>query len=284
TLTITTSQVTTVAGDILNTTNANTALTAIDSKLDAINTSRATYGAAMSRFSMAVQNLEISGENQVIKLFQVEPKRVDKRKGTGLKVTVPQNCNQMAELVAKKVGLASDAHPQALLMAASLMDTLTHGEHSYVTIAKSILEGAKTQGELEQSLERLDQMAVNFLQRYQQSPEEIDNLLREQKANQFMTPEIGNALVIYSLATDEEKRENNAFDYHFGTVVARSGGDYITIENYARREEGHQGTSSEGDPLFFFKLYGTQQPEQTWHNQQLATGAFVGMTLSFVVR
>ena len=53
-----------MAGDILNTTNANTALTAIDSKLDAVNTSRATYGAAMSRFSMAVQNLEISGENQ----------------------------------------------------------------------------------------------------------------------------------------------------------------------------------------------------------------------------
>ena len=64
TLTITTTQMTTVAGDILDTTNANTALTAIDAKLDVVNTSRATYGAAMSRFSMAIQNLQISSENQ----------------------------------------------------------------------------------------------------------------------------------------------------------------------------------------------------------------------------
>jgi flagellin len=63
TLTITTTQVTTVTGDILGTTTANAALTAIDAKLDAVNTSRATYGAAMSRFSMAIQNLQISGEN-----------------------------------------------------------------------------------------------------------------------------------------------------------------------------------------------------------------------------
>jgi flagellin len=64
TLTITTTQVSTVAGGITTTTLAGTALTAIDAKLDAINTNRATYGAAMSRFSLAIQNLQISGENQ----------------------------------------------------------------------------------------------------------------------------------------------------------------------------------------------------------------------------
>jgi flagellin len=64
TLTIATSQVTTVAGDIKTAATASTALAAIDSKLDAINTDRATYGAAMSRFSMAIQNLQITGENQ----------------------------------------------------------------------------------------------------------------------------------------------------------------------------------------------------------------------------
>ena len=64
TLSITTTQVTTIAGDILDTTNANTALAAIDAKLDVITTSRATYGAAMSRFSMAIQNLQIGAENQ----------------------------------------------------------------------------------------------------------------------------------------------------------------------------------------------------------------------------
>jgi flagellin len=64
TLTITTSAVTTVAGDVLTTGAANTAVTALDTSLDLINTQRATYGAAMSRFSLAITNLQITGENQ----------------------------------------------------------------------------------------------------------------------------------------------------------------------------------------------------------------------------
>jgi len=227
--------------------------------------------------------LEISDKNRVYMLFQIEPKRLNKQKGVGLKVTVPQNCNQMAELVTKRSGLASDAHPQALLIAANLMDTLTGGVYKYLTVAKSIVEGEKNQNKLEESLKRLDEMAVDFLRMYKESPEKINHLLREQQVNQFLAPKIGDVLVTRSLATDEEKQKDS-FDYHFGTVIARSGGDYITMENYARREKGHEGTSSEGDPLFFFKMYGTEQAEQTWHNQQLATGAFVGMTLSFIVR
>ncbi len=64
TLSVTTSQVTTVAGDVLTATNASTALAAIDAKLDTITTERATYGAAMSRFGFAISDLQISGENQ----------------------------------------------------------------------------------------------------------------------------------------------------------------------------------------------------------------------------
>lgn len=64
TLTITTNQVTTVTGDLTTAGNASTALAAIDSKLDAITTDRATYGAAISRLGMAIQNLTITGENQ----------------------------------------------------------------------------------------------------------------------------------------------------------------------------------------------------------------------------
>ncbi len=64
TLTITTAGVTTVAGDLTSAANAGTAMGAIDTALDTINTNRATYGAMMSRFSMAIQNLQITGENQ----------------------------------------------------------------------------------------------------------------------------------------------------------------------------------------------------------------------------
>jgi flagellin len=64
TLTVTTTQVTTVAGDLTTSANASTALAAIDAKLDTVTTSRASYGAAMSRFSFAVSSLQITGENQ----------------------------------------------------------------------------------------------------------------------------------------------------------------------------------------------------------------------------
>jgi flagellin len=64
TLTVTTTAVTTVGGDILTAANASTALAAIDAKLDVITTDRANYGAAMSRFEFAIQNLSITAENQ----------------------------------------------------------------------------------------------------------------------------------------------------------------------------------------------------------------------------
>ena len=64
TLTVTTSTVTTVGGGLTTAANASTALGAIDAALDTVNTDRATYGAAMSRFSYAISNLSITGENQ----------------------------------------------------------------------------------------------------------------------------------------------------------------------------------------------------------------------------
>ena len=64
TLTITTSTVTTVGGGVTTAALASTALGAIDTELDIITTSRASYGAAISRFGMAIQNLQITGENQ----------------------------------------------------------------------------------------------------------------------------------------------------------------------------------------------------------------------------
>ncbi len=64
TLTITTSAVTTVGGGLTTAALASTAVSDIDAALNTITTSRATYGAAMSRFEFAISNLQISGENQ----------------------------------------------------------------------------------------------------------------------------------------------------------------------------------------------------------------------------
>ena len=64
TLTVTTTAVVTVAGDLTTAAAASTAVDALDTALTTINTDRATYGAAMSRFSFAITNLQITGENQ----------------------------------------------------------------------------------------------------------------------------------------------------------------------------------------------------------------------------
>jgi flagellin len=64
TLTITTSTVATVTGDLLTAGNASTALAAIDTKLDTVTTDRATYGAMMNRFQFAISSLQVTGENQ----------------------------------------------------------------------------------------------------------------------------------------------------------------------------------------------------------------------------
>ena len=64
TLTITTTTVTTVGGGLTTSALASTAVAALDTALDTISTNRATYGAAMSRFSFAISNLSITGENQ----------------------------------------------------------------------------------------------------------------------------------------------------------------------------------------------------------------------------
>ena len=64
TLTLTTNAVTAVAGDVLTVASAGTAMTSIDAALDSVNTDRAGYGAAMSRFAFAITNLQVAGENQ----------------------------------------------------------------------------------------------------------------------------------------------------------------------------------------------------------------------------
>jgi flagellin len=64
TLTLTTTQITTVAGGLTTAALASTALAAIDTQINTLTTARATYGAAINRLGFAISNLSISGENQ----------------------------------------------------------------------------------------------------------------------------------------------------------------------------------------------------------------------------
>jgi flagellin len=54
----------TTPGDLTSSANATTALSAIDTALDSVNSDRATYGAALNRFGFTIQNLNNSVTNQ----------------------------------------------------------------------------------------------------------------------------------------------------------------------------------------------------------------------------
>ncbi len=67
TLTVTTTALATsigTIGDITSAANANTEIAALDTALDAINTDRASLGAAQNRLSFVTSNLQIASENQ----------------------------------------------------------------------------------------------------------------------------------------------------------------------------------------------------------------------------
>ena len=53
-----------IAGDVTSAANATTALGAIDTALDGVNTSRATLGAVQNRFESVIGSLQVSVENQ----------------------------------------------------------------------------------------------------------------------------------------------------------------------------------------------------------------------------
>ncbi|HZX29014.1 MAG TPA: hypothetical protein VFF16_18205, partial [Telluria sp.] len=107
------------------------------------------------------------------------------------------------------------------------------------------------------------------------------NLAREAGINEYANPEVGEMLSIRSNSAAGDDRQvgadnyvmnhstgaeiKNPFPYHYASVIAKSGGDYVTMENYARREGG--GPSAL-DPRYFFKMYGTLA--QSFHAESMA--------------
>ena len=51
---------------------------------------------------------------------------------------------------------------------------------------------------------------------------------------------------------------------YFGAVVAESGGNKITLENYGRKHE--EGSNLPNDPIYYFQMYGPASAGgQSWY-------------------
>ncbi len=114
-----------------------------------------------------------------------------------------------------------------------------------------------------------------------------DEVARKLGINEYAAPEVGDSFVTFSTGA---KRADGVIDFssenhdkidanwgqHWGGVVAMSGGDWITLENYDRKPEdkGNQDAASKNasETRAFFQMYGAGA--QSWHAVMNATGDF----------
>lgn len=108
---------------------------------------------------------------------------------------------------------------------------------------------------------------------------DADAVLRRMGINRHAAPGVGDAFVIHSVASEDSDgrikdwESGRTFEprwpYHFAGVVARSGTDVITLENYARRNRPFPSA----DPRWYFQMYGRKEG-QSFHEAWKGANAF----------
>lgn len=139
--------------------------------------------------------------------------------------------------------------------------------------------------ELNLSMEKrntiVEQIAQEYVNALQQGGSTLENHLRRLKLNKFADPGIGETFFIAHVGITNNQGQISdiasqrsfapKWPYHFATVVAKSGNDTVTLENYARAAEGSPPSAT--DPRWYFQMYG-QNPGQSFHEAWEATGEF----------
>lgn len=111
------------------------------------------------------------------------------------------------------------------------------------------------------------------------TPKGQDKFDREAGINHYANPDIGDT---YTMATEgdmpgfKQKKGANVWNYHWGGVIMKDGSDNITLENYAVTGEyaKSKGVSSRDfvNREWNFEMYGTEDKDQTFHNDHLDSG------------
>ncbi|MFI0407412.1 hypothetical protein [Actinomadura sp. 3N508] len=225
--------------------------------------------------------LRIESEGRERRLFEVVPQTtLLENEQRGVEARTPQLCNEMAEYVTGSRNIHS-ASTKYWYIAGSVVDELRPGR-DYASRIKRALEG--------NDRDAFDQLGYTISRNFQdlmaQHSGLMEEMLQQLGFNQYASaPGIGYSMTTMGYGDEAQEAAERArrthFDYHYGAVVARSGSDFITMENYAR--DKNVPTQSSGDPLWYFRMYGTAQPEQSWHRQWAGSGSFRGAVVSFSV-
>jgi hypothetical protein len=228
--------------------------------------------------------LKVTQGTTTKKLFETEP-IVPSAGQQGLAVKTPQRCNEMAEFVTGKFGVEATATKQSHRIMAETLTAVT-GED----FTSRLRAGFRTHQELADYGVFLDDLVERFQEAMADPVESplLEAELTRRLLNEALAPDLGAAISTLGLTTGDQERQNklaglDLFSYHFAAVVAKSGTDYVTVENYARRDPRSQGTLSGNDPLYFVRMYGVGAPPDSFHARQLATGAFAGTVVTLQV-
>ena len=122
----------------------------------------------------------------------------------------------------------------------------------------------------------------------------IDDISRQLGVNSYATPKVGETYATFSIGA---KTPTGVFDhhsgadiadpwgYHWGGVVARSGADTVTLENYARlKEDDPHNLHAATETRHFFQMYGPANSvdgDQSWHAAWRHDGFANGVTIAF---
>jgi hypothetical protein len=107
--------------------------------------------------------------------------------------------------------------------------------------------------------------------------------MRKLGLNEKAQAEVGDAFVTFSLGQRggdgrfldraTGTRRTPKWTQHWGGVIAKSGGDTVTFENYARNQEDRDNPDGReanvAETRGFFRMVGSKAG-QTWHDQQKA--------------
>ncbi|WP_329172821.1 eCIS core domain-containing protein [Streptomyces sp. NBC_01477] len=212
------------------------------------------------------------------------------KKTTGLSVLTPQRCNEMADFVSGRRDVAFNGTTAWDNFLAKVLDIVhSSGEEHLNTLETARREASSVVGDNAAYFTYTQRMSREFQDLKDADSPELEEALEQLGLNDFLPPPAPGSVVTtvgYGDAQQEDARDRDRyFEYHFGTVVATSGHDYVTMENYARRDPAvGNDTLSSGDPLFFFRMYGTRRElGETWHSYQVGTGGFIGAALSITL-
>jgi hypothetical protein len=237
--------------------------------------------------------------NQFLDLKQVVPRRRGSNAAPSLAFTAPQNCNEMGTFVTGRNVTSGMDTPSSTVVGGNrttVMDEVHEAVVQYIATQLNTSTGNHVH-----TLENTPVLSVNPMDRVTRdnaitalateyvaalgavNQVQLDQELRALGINRYADPRVGEAFVIHTTASQDHlgrirdiasgRQFVPDWTYHFGGVIAKSGVDYVTLENYARSGSDPRGANPSQDPRWYFQMYSGNQG-QSFHEANVAIGGY----------